>query len=210
MRVYPFYPGCGTRAGGRSEGCPSGQEGPPPAQQDLPPSAGYPPPRADASPRGDKCGSVAYTADGAFGAAYGMDNCDDAEAWLWTSVSGNRPDKPDCSRGAVTKRELLVLHPVLQAGQRMDDPRHDQANAFGRQSGCRRVGAEVQVRQRQLPPRSQRPSALRRSPYEDVAGDSGRFSGRQSHCSQGENAAFCSYICVRLFPVEASDASAWP
>ena len=66
------------------------------------------------------------------------------------------------------------------------------------------------VRQRQLPPRSQRPSALGRSPYEDVAGDSGKVQRPaeplQPRC---ENAAFCFYICVRLFPVEASDASTW-
>ena len=91
--------------GAGQEGPPSGQEGPPPAQQDLPPRQESPPPRADASPRGDKCGSVAYTADGAFGAAYGMDNCDDAERLAVDECVRESTDKPDCSRGAVTKRD---------------------------------------------------------------------------------------------------------
>jgi hypothetical protein len=85
--------------GGGQEGPPSGQEGPPPAQQQQPS-----PPRAETSPRGDKCGSVAYTADGAFGAAYGMDNCEDAERLAIEECVRESTDKPDCSRGAVTRR----------------------------------------------------------------------------------------------------------
>jgi hypothetical protein len=99
--------------GGGQEGPPPGQEGPPPAPQDVPPTQqdspprqeGSPPPRADASPRGDRCGSVAYTADGAFGAAYGMEDCAEAERLAVDECVRESTDKPDCSRGAVTRRD---------------------------------------------------------------------------------------------------------
>ncbi len=82
------------------EGPPSGQEGPP-ARQEPPP-----PPRADPAPAsGERCGSVAYTADGAFGAAYGIDNCNEAERLAVDECVRESTDKPDCSRGAVTKRD---------------------------------------------------------------------------------------------------------
>lgn len=92
--------------GAGQEGPPSGQEGPP-AQQDLPPphQQNAPPPSADSAARGDKCGSVAYTADGAFGAAYGMENCEDAERLAVEECVRESTDKPDCSRGAVTRRD---------------------------------------------------------------------------------------------------------
>ena len=106
MRVYPFYPGCGTRAGGRSGRSPvRARKGRRRLSRICRLGRSLPPPRADASPRGDKCGSVAYTADGAFGAAYGMDNCDDAERLAVDECVRESTDKPDCSRGAVTKRD---------------------------------------------------------------------------------------------------------
>ena len=82
------------------EGPPPGQEGPPPAQQDSPPRQQDSPP----PPRGDRCGSVAYTSDGAFGAAYGMESCQEAERLAVEECVRESTDKPDCSRGAVTKR----------------------------------------------------------------------------------------------------------
>jgi hypothetical protein len=103
--AFVFLTHVGASAQGQ-EGPPPGQEGPPPAQQDLPPRPqNSPPPRADASPRGDRCGSVAYTADGAFGAAYGMEDCADAERLAIEECVRESTDKPDCSRGAVTRRD---------------------------------------------------------------------------------------------------------
>lgn len=88
------------------EGPPPGQEGPPPAQQDSPPQRQdkSPPPRADVSPRGDRCGSVAYTADGAFGAAYGIESCEEAERLAVGECERESTDKADCARGPLTKR----------------------------------------------------------------------------------------------------------
>ncbi len=107
-----------------------------------------PPPRADASPRGDKCGSVAYTADGAFGAAYGMDNCDDAERLAVDECVRESTDKPDCSRGAVTKRDSWFYIQFCRQGSEWTTHVTTKQTLSGRQSGCRRVGAEVEVRQR--------------------------------------------------------------
>ena len=96
-----------------------GQEGPP-AQQDVPPPAPNerPPqqqtprqpetaaPRADASPnRPDRCGAIAYTADGAFGGAYGLENCSDAEQLAVNECRRESTDKDDCSRGAVVLKD---------------------------------------------------------------------------------------------------------
>jgi hypothetical protein len=99
-------------AQGSQEGPPPGQEGPPaqqdlpPRQQDLPPRAAPLPPRAEQpSPRSDRCGAVAYTADGAFGAAYGMENCDDAERLAVDECRRESTDKADCSRGVLVRRD---------------------------------------------------------------------------------------------------------
>lgn len=82
------------------------QEGPPPGQEDPPPRQEGPPPRQDGPPpRADRCGAVAYTADGAFGAAYGMENCADAESLAIEECRRESTDKADCSRGVVTKTD---------------------------------------------------------------------------------------------------------
>ena len=98
--------------GGGLEGPPPGQEGPPPSQQDRPtqpqerPSKPQnQPPRADAPGGANRCGSVAYTADGAFGASYGLDNCEEAERLAIGECERESTDKADCSRGAITRRD---------------------------------------------------------------------------------------------------------
>ena len=155
--------------GAGQEAPPPGQEGPPPGQQEPPPrQEGPPPPRADASPRGDKCGSVAYTADGAFGAAYGMENCEDAERLAVDECVRELTDKPDCSRGAVTKRDSWFYVQFCRQGSEWTT----HVTTKQTLSGVNQEAAEWARRSKygaeQLPPRSQRPSALRRTPYEDV------------------------------------------
>jgi hypothetical protein len=68
------------------------------------PPGGPPPPRAEGPPPADRCGAVAYTADGAFGAAFGMEDCQDAERLAIEECRRESTDKEDCSRGVVTKR----------------------------------------------------------------------------------------------------------
>jgi hypothetical protein len=53
----------------------------------------------------NRCGAVAYTADGAFGAAYGMENCTDAERLAVDECRRESTDKADCSRGVVIRRD---------------------------------------------------------------------------------------------------------
>lgn len=102
---------CGALAQGSQEGPQPGQEGPPsqqnlpPRPQELPPRPG-PLPRAEQpGPRSDRCGAVAYTADGAFGAAYGMESCDDAERLAVDECRRESTDKADCSRGVLVRRD---------------------------------------------------------------------------------------------------------
>lgn len=91
--------------GGGMEGPPP-QEGPPPAQQNTPPPVQQnTPPRQGPAQSAERCGSVAYTADGAFGAAYGMEDCQEAERLAIDECVRESTDKPDCSRGAVTRRD---------------------------------------------------------------------------------------------------------
>jgi hypothetical protein len=115
-----FLATVGGYAQERPDGPLPGQEGPP-AQQDRPspqpdtrPPQQEPParqpepqqPRADVSPsRGDRCGAVAYTADGAFGAAYGMENCSDAERLAIDECRRESTDKDDCTRGAIVRQD---------------------------------------------------------------------------------------------------------
>lgn len=52
-----------------------------------------------------KWGAVAYTADGAFGAAYGFDNREEAERRAIDACIKESTDKGDCSRGVVTRQD---------------------------------------------------------------------------------------------------------
>ena len=120
------------------DGGPRRQDGPPPRVEGAPPSQDTPPPRvqgppgnerpprADTPPRdppdraptrtADRCGAVAYTADGAFGAAYGMDDCADAERLAADECRRESTDKQDCSRGVVVRRDTWFHIQFCQRG----------------------------------------------------------------------------------------------
>ena len=120
------------------DGGPRRQDGPPPRVEGAPPSQDTPPPRvqgppgnerpprADTPPRdppdrpptrtADRCGAVAYTADGAFGAAYGMDDCADAERLAVDECRRESTDKQDCSRGVVIRRDTWFHIQFCQRG----------------------------------------------------------------------------------------------
>ena len=108
----------------RVEGAPPSQDSPPPRVQGPP--GNQRPPRADTPPRdppdraptrtADRCGAVAYTADGAFGAAYGMDDCADAERLAADECRRESTDKQDCSRGVVVRRDTWFHIQFCQRG----------------------------------------------------------------------------------------------
>lgn len=110
----------------RQQDPPPTQEGPPPGRDDPPPGKDDPPPtRPDTRPRaedppprrqdpdppradvrpGERWGSVAYTADGAFGAAFGIETKEDAERLAIEECRRESTDPPDCSRGVVTRTD---------------------------------------------------------------------------------------------------------
>jgi hypothetical protein len=64
----------------------------------------------------DRCGALAYTADGAFGAAYGMEDCRDAERLAVEECRRESTDKQDCSRGVVTRRDQWFFVQFCQRG----------------------------------------------------------------------------------------------
>ena len=66
-----------------------------------------PPPSAPQSSTAGEalCGAVAYTADGAFGAAFGMPSCDEAQRLAIDECVRVSTDKKDCSEGVLTRRE---------------------------------------------------------------------------------------------------------
>ena len=51
------------------------------------------------------CGAVAYTADGAFGAAFGMQSCEEAHRLAVDECVKVSTDKKDCSDGVISRRE---------------------------------------------------------------------------------------------------------
>lgn len=86
----------------------------PPGGEGAPPAGGAPvdPPRAQdpLPPRAemrtvDRWGAVAYTADGAFGAAYGIETREDAERLAIDECRRESTDKADCSRGVVARQD---------------------------------------------------------------------------------------------------------
>jgi hypothetical protein len=60
---------------------------------------------ADTRSLSGKWGAVAYTADGAFGAAYGFDSREEAERLAIDACRKESTDKNDCSRGVVTRQD---------------------------------------------------------------------------------------------------------
>jgi len=106
---------------GSKEGPPPGKEDPPPAPEVRPPRVQDPPPRQEDPPRaeirpGDKWGAVAYTADGAFGAAYGIETREDAERLAVDECRRESTNKADCSRGVVTKRDSWFVIQFCRRG----------------------------------------------------------------------------------------------
>jgi hypothetical protein len=93
---------------------------PPPPPSNMPPPP--PPPLASPAPGinspsvSDRCGAVAYTADGAFGGAYGMESCQDAERLAIDECRRESTDKADCSRGVVTRRDSWFLIQFCRIG----------------------------------------------------------------------------------------------
>ncbi len=70
------------------------------------PSVGETPPDgAETRSLSGKWGAVAYTADGAFGAAYGFDSREEAERLAIDACRKESTDKNDCSRGVVTRQD---------------------------------------------------------------------------------------------------------
>lgn len=68
------------------------------------------PPEPRGSPPGlprpsERWGAVAYTADGAFGAAYGIDTKDNAERLAIDECQRESTDKQDCGRGVVARQD---------------------------------------------------------------------------------------------------------
>jgi uncharacterized protein DUF4189 len=59
----------------------------------------------DARSLATKWGAVAYTADGAFGAAYGFDSKEEAERLAIDACRKESTDKDDCYRGVVTRQD---------------------------------------------------------------------------------------------------------
>lgn len=64
-----------------------------------------PPPSSAPQPGEALCGAVAYTADGAFGAAFGMQSCDEAQRLAVDECVKVSTDKKDCAEGVLTRRE---------------------------------------------------------------------------------------------------------
>jgi hypothetical protein len=91
------------------------------AQQSDRPADQTPPdrqqPRSEARP-GVRWGAVAYTADGAFGASYGIDNKEDAERLAVDECRRESTDKADCSRGVITRQDSWFF---IQFCRRGDD-----------------------------------------------------------------------------------------
>jgi len=103
----------------RVEGAPPSRDDQPPPRADTPPPRDdRPPPRADRQlGHADRCGAVAYTADGAFGGAYGMEDCADAERLAVEECRRESTDKADCSRGVVVRRDNWFYVQFCQRGR---------------------------------------------------------------------------------------------
>jgi hypothetical protein len=74
-----------------------------------------PPPRAQINPT-QRCGAVAYTADGAFGGAFGIDSCEEAERLAVDECRRESTDKADCSRGVVRRTDSWFLVQFCRRG----------------------------------------------------------------------------------------------
>jgi hypothetical protein len=64
----------------------------------------------------DRWGAVAYTADGAFGAAYGIETKDIAERLAVDECRRESTDKNDCTRGVITRQDSWFHIQFCQRG----------------------------------------------------------------------------------------------
>jgi hypothetical protein len=64
----------------------------------------------------DRWGAVAYTADGAFGAAYGIETKDVAERLAIDECRRESTDKNDCSRGVIVRQDSWFHIQFCQRG----------------------------------------------------------------------------------------------
>lgn len=87
---------------------PPTQEPPPAQPPPMQPPPMHPPPNAQLQPS-QRCGAVAYTADGAFGGAYGIDTCEEAARLAVDECRRESTDKADCSRGVVRRTDSWFL-----------------------------------------------------------------------------------------------------
>jgi hypothetical protein len=75
-----------------------------------------PPPTAQIQPT-LRCGAVAYTADGAFGGAYGITSCEEAERLAIDECRRESTDKADCSRGVIKGTDTWFLVQFCSGGR---------------------------------------------------------------------------------------------
>lgn len=95
------------------------QPGEPAGESLSSPDAGAPgdKPLPGGDPRdAERWGAVAYTADGAFGAAYGIETKQDAERLAIGECERESTDKKDCSRGVVTRQDSWFQIQFCQRG----------------------------------------------------------------------------------------------
>jgi hypothetical protein len=93
---------------------------PPPQRRESPQE------RRDSPPQGrdsreevrpsDRWGAIAYTADGAFGASYGIEAKDVAERLAIDECRRESTDKNDCSRGVITRQDSWFHIQFCQRG----------------------------------------------------------------------------------------------
>ena len=101
----------------------------PPNSKDRPPA---PPERREERGEArstDKWGAVAHTADGAFGASYGIDNRTDAERLAVDECRREAVDKHDCSNGVVTRQDNWFHVQILPARRGVDHADHHPVHA---------------------------------------------------------------------------------
>ncbi len=210
MRVFLSHPGCSTWAGGRP-GRPAVRSGGAAAG-----SAGS----AAAAPAGCHRRRAPTLRHAATNAApwpirptahsappTGWTTATTPSAWPLRSASGNRPTSPTAR--AVPSPGGTPGSMFSSAGRGSEWTTHVTTKQT--LSGVNQEAAEWARRSkygsRELPPRSQRPSALRRPPYEDVAGD--RAVAGETSAANVKTRRSPPTFALDVLPVEASDAPAW-
>ncbi|MCC6891126.1 MAG: hypothetical protein IT536_21575 [Hyphomicrobiales bacterium] len=91
----------GAAAFAQGDNAPSGRPDQSPSPGPVPSPGPAGPPPGSQSP----CGAVAYTADGAFGGAFGIASCEEAHRLAVAECVKVSTDKNDCSEGVLTRRD---------------------------------------------------------------------------------------------------------